>query len=57
MAAADTAPSYWESNVFGGSALVDSEGIWSENSTHVGAIPDMIQDGMMVGTIFAFCWN
>ena len=57
MAAADTAPSYWDSNVFGGSALVDSEGIWSENSTHVGEIPDMIQDGMMVGTIFAFCWN
>lgn len=57
MAAADTAPSYWESNVFGGSALVDSEGIWSENSAHVGEVPDMMQDGMMVGTIFAFCWN
>lgn len=56
-AAADSAPTYWESNVFGASALADSEGVWSENSATVGEVPDMIQDGMMVGTIFAFCWN
>ena len=57
VAAADAAPTYWESNVFGGSSLADSEGVWSENSAYVGEVSDMLQDGMMVGTIFAFLWN
>ncbi|WFD31587.1 hypothetical protein MSPP1_002626 [Malassezia sp. CBS 17886] len=56
-AAADTAPSYWESSVFGGNPMVTTEDAWSPNGMAVGDLPDMLVDGMVLGTVFAFLWN
>lgn len=56
-AAADTAPSYWESTMFGGNPLSETEGGWTPDSPTVGESSDMIENGMIVGSIFAFVWN
>lgn len=56
-AAADTAPTYWESTVFTGNPLADSEGGWTPESIHVGEPADLIEDGMLLGSIFGFVWN
>lgn len=56
-AAADTAPSYWESTVFSGHALTETDDGWSPDGPHIGEVPDMIVDGMLLGTVFAFVWN
>lgn len=57
VAAADVAPTYWESTVFGGNPLADNEGGWTSESSHVGDPWDLIEDGMLLGTIFGFVWN
>lgn len=56
-AAADIAPTYWESTVFGGNALAESEGGWTPDGANIGEVPDMIVDGMLLGTLFGFFWN
>lgn len=56
-AAADTAPTYWESTVFSGNPLADNEGGWTPDSIHVGEPADLIENGMLLGSIFGFVWN
>ncbi|WFC99537.1 hypothetical protein MYAM1_002282 [Malassezia yamatoensis] len=57
IAAADTAPTYWESTAFSGNPLAESEGGWTPESAHVGEPSELILDGMLLGTVFGFVWN
>ncbi|WFD44080.1 hypothetical protein MPSI1_002745 [Malassezia psittaci] len=57
IAAADTAPTYWESTAFSGNPLAESEGGWTPESAQVGEPSNLILDGMLLGTLFGFIWN
>ncbi|WFD27216.1 hypothetical protein MNAN1_002212 [Malassezia nana] len=56
-AAADAAPTYWESTVFGANSIADTETAWSPNGTYVGDVDAMIVGTMTIGTVFALLWN
>lgn len=56
-AAADAAPTYFESTVFGGGLITEADGAWTPESVYIGEPEDMLHYGMTVGTIFAFLWN
>lgn len=57
IAAADSAPTYWESTVFGTNSIADSDTAWSPDGSFVGDVDEMIIGTMTIGTIFAFVWN
>lgn len=57
MAAADSAPTYWESTVFGSNSIADSDTAWSPDGSFIGDVDEMIIGTMTIGTIFAFIWN
>lgn len=60
-AAADTAPPYWETTIIGGPGglhpLAPGGMGWTPGGAHVGAIEDLIVDGLPVGNFFGFAWN
>ena len=57
-AAADAAPTYWESTVFGGAyASAMGEGGWTPESGAVGEIRDMLVNQLPLGSIVGFMWN
>lgn len=57
MAAADSAPTYWESTGFGVTSLADSDSAWSPEGSYIGDVDEMIVGTMTIGTVFAFVWN
>jgi hypothetical protein len=60
-AAADTAPPYWETTIIGGPGglhpLAPGGMGWTPGGANVGAIEDLIVDGLPVGNFFGFAWN
>ena len=60
VAAADAAPPYWETTILGTASglhpLAGGLG-WTPGGAHVGAIEDLIVDGLPVGNFFGFAWN
>lgn len=58
IAAADAVPQYWETTILGGSVHPLANGIgWVPGGAHVGAIEDLIVEGLAVGNLFGFAWN
>ncbi|PWN95283.1 hypothetical protein FA09DRAFT_289747, partial [Tilletiopsis washingtonensis] len=59
VAAADAAPAYWETTIIGGGLhpLAPGGMGWTPGGAHVGAIEDLIIDGLPVGNFFGFAWN
>lgn len=60
-AAADVAPPYWETTIIGGPGglhpLAPGGMGWTPGGANVGAIEDLIVDGLPVGNFFGFAWN
>ncbi|UZJ52399.1 hypothetical protein CBS101457_001719 [Exobasidium rhododendri] len=60
-AAADTAPPYWETTIIGGAGglhpLAPGGMGWTPGGATVGAIEDLIVEGLPVGNFFGFAWN
>ncbi|PWZ03759.1 hypothetical protein BCV70DRAFT_22874 [Testicularia cyperi] len=59
VAAADAVPQYWETTILGGGGmhpLVNGLG-WTPGGAHVGAVEDLIVEGLPVGNFFGFAWN
>ena len=58
IAAADAVPQYWETTILGGSVHPLANGLgWTPGGAHVGAIEDLIVEGLAVGNLFGFAWN
>ena len=58
IAAADAVPQYWETTILGGSVHPLANGLgWTPGGAHVGAIEDLIVEGLAVGNFFGFAWN
>ncbi|CDS01779.1 hypothetical protein [Sporisorium scitamineum] len=58
IAAADAVPQYWETTILGGSHHPLARGLgWTPGGAHVGAIEDLIVEGLAVGNFFGFAWN
>lgn len=58
IAAADAVPQYWETTILGGSVHPLANGLgWTPGGAHVGAIEDLIVEGLAVGNLFGFVWN
>ncbi|KAJ1026938.1 hypothetical protein NDA16_002231 [Ustilago loliicola] len=58
IAAADAVPQYWETTILGGSVHPLANGLgWVPGGAHVGAIEDLIVEGLAVGNLFGFAWN
>ncbi|KAI3477501.1 hypothetical protein L1887_60785 [Cichorium endivia] len=58
IAAADAVPQYWETTILGGSVHPLANGMgWTPGGAHVGAIEDLIVEGLAVGNLFGFAWN
>lgn len=63
VAAADAAPPYWETTIVGGAHGLHPLGAaglingWTPGGSHVGAIEDLIVEGLPVGNFFGFAWN
>lgn len=43
--------------MFGGGAFADTDAAWTADSEVVGELEDMLHNGLLLGTIFAFIWN
>ncbi|EPQ26021.1 uncharacterized protein PFL1_06474 [Pseudozyma flocculosa PF-1] len=60
VAAADATPPYWETTILGTASglhpLANGLG-WVPGGAHVGAIEDLIIEGLPVGNVFGFAWN
>ncbi|PWN53373.1 hypothetical protein IE53DRAFT_176951 [Violaceomyces palustris] len=59
VAAADATPPYWETTILGTPGLhplIGGMG-WTPGSAHVGALEDLIVEGLPVGNFFGFAWN
>ncbi|KAN0061149.1 hypothetical protein ACQY0O_006884 [Thecaphora frezii] len=60
VAAADATPPYWETTILGTASglhpLANGLG-WTPGGAHVGAVEDLIVDGLPVGNFFGFAWN
>lgn len=60
-AAADSAPPYWETTIIGGPGgfhpLAPGGAGWTPGGAHVGALEDLIVEGLPVGNFFGFAWN
>ncbi len=55
IAAADAVPQYWETTILGGSVHPLANGLgWTPGGAHVGAIEDLIVEGLAVGNLFGF---
>ncbi|PWN39660.1 hypothetical protein IE81DRAFT_274200, partial [Ceraceosorus guamensis] len=59
VAAADSAPPYWETTIVGGGMhpLAPGGMGWTPGGAHVGEIEDLIVEGLPVGNFFGFAWN
>lgn len=61
IAAADATPPYWETTIIGGPGglhpLAPGGMGWTPGGAHVGALEDLIIDGLPVGNFFGFAWN
>ncbi|PWN30752.1 hypothetical protein BDZ90DRAFT_229749, partial [Jaminaea rosea] len=51
VAAADTAPGYWETTIAPGGLG------WTPGGGHVGDVEDLILEGLPIGNFFGFAWN
>ncbi|KDN52737.1 hypothetical protein K437DRAFT_253937 [Tilletiaria anomala UBC 951] len=60
-AAADQAPPYWETTIIGGPGslhpLAPGGLGWTPGSPVIGAIEDLILEGLPIGNLFGFAWN
>jgi hypothetical protein len=61
IAAADAAPPYWETTIIGGPGgfhpLAPGGAGWTPGGAHVGALEDLIVEGLPIGNFFGFAWN
>lgn len=61
VAAADAAPPYWETTIIGGPGgfhpLAPGGAGWTPGGPHVGALEDLIIEGLPLGNFFGLAWN